>query len=41
MRFRDTTDLRLNQFNVQMYMSQSVQMQFLWVDDVVVWRPGP
>lgn len=41
MRWRDTTDLRLNQFAVQMYVEQAVQMQHIWVDDVVVWRPGP
>lgn len=41
MRWRDTTDLRLNQFAVQMYVDQAVQMQFLWVDNVVVWKPGP
>ncbi|MGH9510414.1 MAG: polysaccharide lyase, partial [Terriglobales bacterium] len=41
MRWRDTTDLRLNQFAVQMYVEQAVQVQFLWVDDVVVWTPGP
>lgn len=41
MRWRDTTDLRLNEITFTMYIASALQQQAIWVDNVVVWRPGP
>jgi hypothetical protein len=41
MRWRDTTDLRLNQISIQLYVAEALQVQYIWMDDIVVWRPGP
>ena len=39
MRWRTTTDLRLNEVRFDNYMPGGPQTQYLWVDDVTVWRP--
>jgi hypothetical protein len=39
MRWRDTRDLRLNQFSVWTYMPGAPQTQHIWIDNVVIWRP--
>lgn len=39
LRWRTTTDLRLNQLRFDNYMSQGPKTEYLWVDDVTVWRP--
>jgi hypothetical protein len=42
MRWRTTTDLRLNQVRFDNWMSSDAppsKTQFIWVDDVTVWRP--
>jgi len=39
MRWRTTTDLRLNEIRFDDYMSQGPKTEHLWVDDVTVWRP--
>ncbi len=41
MRWRDTTDLRLNQISIQLYVAEAIRMQHVWMDEVVVWRPAP
>jgi len=39
MRWRTTTDLRLNEIRFDDYMSQGPTTEHLWIDDVTVWRP--
>lgn len=39
MRWRDTTDLRVNQLIIYAYMPGGVKTQYAWIDDVVIWRP--
>jgi len=39
MRWRTTTDLRLNEIQFVNYMPEGPQIQHVWVDDVTVWRP--
>jgi len=39
MRWRTTTDLRLNEVRFDNYMPGGPQTQYLWVDDITVWRP--
>src|SRR5947199_230723 len=39
MRWRTTTHLRLNEVRFDNYMPGGPQTQYLWVDDVTVWRP--
>jgi len=39
MRWRTTTDLRLNEVRFDNYMPGGSQTQYLWVDDITVWRP--
>ena len=39
MRWRSTTDLRLNEVRFDNYMPGAPQTQYLWVDDITVWRP--
>jgi len=39
MRWRTTTDLRLNELRFDNYMSQGPTTEYLWVDEVTVWRP--
>jgi hypothetical protein len=39
MRWRTTTDLRLNQIRFDNWMDAGPQTQFIWVDDVTVWTP--
>ena len=39
MRWRSTTDLRLNEVRFDNYMPGGPQTQYLWVDDITVWRP--
>ncbi len=39
MRWRTTTDLRLNEIIFFNYMPGGLQTQYIWVDDVTVWRP--
>src|SRR6266571_1395489 len=39
MRWRTTTDLRLNEIRFDNYMNAAPQIEHVWVDDVTVWRP--
>jgi len=39
MRWRTTTDLRVNQIRLDNWMRQSPKTQHVWIDDVTVWRP--
>lgn len=39
MRWRSTTDLRLNEIRFDNYMPGGLRTQHVWVDDVTVWRP--
>src|SRR6266568_550930 len=39
MRWRTTTDLRLNEIRFDDFMSQGPTTEHLWVDNVTVWRP--
>jgi hypothetical protein len=39
MRWRTTTDLRLNAIRFDNYMPGGLRTQHVWVDDVTVWRP--
>jgi hypothetical protein len=39
MRWRITTDLRVNQVSFLNYMPGGRKTQYVWVDDVTVWRP--
>ena len=39
MRWRTTTDLSLNEIRFDNYMPGALQTQYLWIDDVTVWRP--
>ncbi len=39
MRWRTTTDLRLNEIRFDNYMPGGLRAQHVWVDDVTVWRP--
>jgi len=39
LRWRTTTDLRLNEIRFDDYMSQGPTTEHLWIDDVTVWRP--
>jgi len=39
MRWRTTTDLRINEVSFQNYMPGGLKTQHVWVDDVIVWRP--
>jgi len=39
MRWRTTTDLRLNEIRFDDYMSQGPTTEHLWIDDVTLWRP--
>jgi len=39
MRWRTTTDLRINEIRFDDYMSQGPATEHLWIDDVTVWRP--
>jgi hypothetical protein len=40
MLFRTVEDLHLNQFSWQLYVADSPQIQYAWMDNVVVWTPG-
>lgn len=40
MRWRDTYDLRLNQISFWMYMPGAPKTEHIWIDNLVVWRPG-
>jgi len=39
MRWRTTTDVRVNQIRFDNYMPGAPQTQYLWIDDVTVWKP--
>ena len=39
MRWRTTTDLRLNMVRFDNWMARSPKTQHLWIDDVTIWRP--
>jgi len=39
MRWRTTTDLRINEIRFDNYMKTAPQTEHVWVDDVTVWRP--
>jgi len=39
MRWRTTTDLRINEIRFDNYMRTAPQTEHVWVDDVTVWRP--
>ena len=39
MRWRTTTDLRLNEIRFDNYMPGGLRTQHVWVDDVLVWSP--
>jgi Big-like domain-containing protein/polysaccharide lyase-like protein len=39
MRWRTTTDLRVNEIRFDDYMSQGPTTEYLWIDDLTVWRP--
>jgi hypothetical protein len=40
MRWRTTTDLRVNQVSFHNYMGEgALKTEYVWVDDVTVWRP--
>jgi hypothetical protein len=39
MRWRNTTDLRINQIRFDNYMPGGLKTQYIWLDDVTVWRP--
>jgi PKD repeat protein len=39
MRWRDTDEVRVNQISVWNYMPGSPPDQYIWIDNVVVWRP--
>jgi uncharacterized protein YjdB len=39
MRWRTTTDLTLNQIRFDNYMSAGPKTEYVWVDDLTVWRP--
>lgn len=39
LRWRTTTDLRLNEIRFDNYMPGGLQIQYLWLDDITVWRP--
>jgi hypothetical protein len=39
MRWRTTTDLRINQIRLDNYMPGGLKTQYMWMDDVMVWRP--
>lgn len=39
MRWRTTTDLRINQIRFDNYMPGGPQTQYLWIDDLTVWKP--
>jgi len=39
MRWRTTTDLRLNEIRFDNYMPGGLKTQYLWLDDVTVWTP--
>jgi len=39
MRWRTTTDVRLNEIRFDNYMNNAPQIEHVWVDDVTVWRP--
>ncbi len=39
MRWRDTYDVRLNQFSVWTYMPGAPKTQYIWIDNVKIWRP--
>jgi hypothetical protein len=39
MRWRTTTNLTLNEIRFDNYMPGGPQTQYLWIDDVTVWRP--
>jgi hypothetical protein len=39
MRWRTTTDVRINQLRFDNYMPGGPQTQYLWIDDVTVWTP--
>jgi hypothetical protein len=39
MRWRTTTELRLNEIRFDNYMPGGLRIQRVWVDDVTVWRP--
>ncbi len=38
MRWRTTTDLHVNNIRFDNYMDKSPQTEYLWIDDVTVWR---
>ncbi|HEY6159336.1 MAG TPA: hypothetical protein VIV88_17960 [Gemmatimonadales bacterium] len=38
MRWRTTTDLHVNNIRFDDYMDQAPQIEYLWIDDVTVWR---
>ncbi len=40
LRWRDTTDVRLNQLAIPLYMPGASQTEHVWFDDVVVWAPA-
>ncbi len=39
LRWRETTQLAVNQLNIVVYMPDAQQTQHVCVDDIVVWRP--
>jgi len=39
LRWRTTTDLRLNQIRFDTFMPGGLKTQYLWLDNVTVWRP--
>jgi hypothetical protein len=39
MRWRTTTDLRLNEITFVNYLDRSPITEHIWVDNVTVWRP--
>jgi hypothetical protein len=41
MRWRTTTDLRLNELALWIYMPGAPITEHIWFDNIVVWTPGP
>ena len=40
LRWRDTTNLKVNQFSIQLYMEEVPKAESVWFDNVTIWSPG-
>ncbi len=40
MRWRDTTDVKVNELSFNLYMPDAPQTEYVYVDDVMVWSPA-